>query len=145
MSQQCEYNEWFRDMVAKHCPDLFTEISVKEHEGSEYLLATIPHSDERKIISLSTYGRELTPFIHTHHSHFDQFEDDDHEEEFLSTIGWIRDFMDGKLFIGTQYEGDRITSTMSTYDPEDIKPLENCRMEVLTYCDGSNPQYQTKG
>lgn len=145
MSQQREYNEWFLEMVAKHCPDLFAEISVNEHEGTEYLLATIPHTDERKVISLSTYGRELTPFIHTHHSHFDQFEDDDHEAEFLSTIGWIRDLMDSKFFIGTQYEGDRITSTMSTYDRDDLKPRKNCRMEVLTYSDRSNPQDQSKG
>ena len=143
MSQQREYNEWFRAMVAKHCPDLFIEISEKVHEGTEYLLATIPHSDERKVISLSTCGRELTPFIHTHHSHFDQFADDDHEEEFLSTIEWIRDFMASRLFICTQYDRDRVTSTMSTYDPDDLKPRENCRMEVLTYSDRPNEFFGT--
>ena len=139
MSQQSEYNEWFRQMVLKHCPDLFAQISEQEHEGTEYLTATIAHHDARKVISLSTYGRELTPFIHTHHCHFDQFQDDDHEEEFLSAVEWIRDFMSDKLFICTQYNRDRIASTMSTYDRDDLKPRENCRIEVLTYADESTP------
>jgi hypothetical protein len=145
MSEQHEYNDWFREMVAKHCPDLFAEISEKSHEGREYLMATIPHSDEKKIISLSTYGRELTPFIHTHHCHFDQFRDDDHEEEFLSAVEWIRDFMNNKLFICTHYDGDRIASTMSTYDNNDLKARKNCRMEILTYYDDPRPKRQTNG
>lgn len=132
-------------MVTKHCPALFAEITEKEHEGTNHLLATIPHSDERKVIRLSTYGRELTPFIHSHHSHFDQRADDDHEEEFLSAIEWIRDFMENKLVICTQYENDRVASTMSTYDPEDLKPRQNCRMEVLTYSDQSSPHTTAKG
>jgi len=136
MKDQREYNEWFQAMIMKHCPDLFAEIAEKEHQGNKYLEATIPHSDKNRIIHLSTYGRELTAYVHRHHCHFDQYSDDDHDEEFLSAIGWIRDFMQNRIFICTHYNGDRISSSMSTYDSQSLQPRKNCRMEVLTYSEG---------
>ncbi|NLB56141.1 MAG: hypothetical protein GX811_10330 [Lentisphaerae bacterium] len=144
-NKQSEYNERFCAMVAKHCPNLFAEIAEKEYEGTVYLEATITHPDDKRVIRLSTYGRELTPFIHTHHCHFDQFTDDDHEEEFENTVKWICDVMNDKVFVCTQYDGDRIVSSMSTPDQNDLMPRSNNRLEVLTYSGGVKTPAQNNG
>ncbi|HEY5812620.1 MAG TPA: hypothetical protein VIT23_08200 [Terrimicrobiaceae bacterium] len=133
MNDQREYDEWFRCMVATHCPDLFSEITVKEYRGTEYLEAVVPHPDEKRVVRLSTYGKELTTYIHTHHCHFDQFDDDNHDEEFLETIDWIRAFLSDKLYICTKYDKERIASTMSTHERGRIQPSKQHRLEVLTY------------
>ena len=139
MTSQAEYNAWFREMILTHCPELFAEVLELEHDGVRYLEAVIPHEDERRVIRLSTYGRELTPHIHNHHRHMDQFIDDNHEEEFQSAIGWIRDVMADKVFICSEFSGDRLVCSLSTYALADLSPRAGRRIEVLTYSgDGSS-------
>jgi hypothetical protein len=140
MKEQSEYNIWFRAMVTKHCPILFAQVIDKSHHDMVYIVAVIPHVDEKRSISVSTYGRELTVFIHTHHCHFDTHSDDDHEEEFTDMIEWIQDFIDNKLFICTRYRENRIVSTGSTYDRDGLKTGDADRIEIVTYAEDDASQ-----
>ena len=133
MRAQAEYDQWFRSMIHKHVPNLFATVNEREYEDTNWLEAVIPHEEEERVISLSSYGCELTPFISSHHCHFDAFQDDDHEEEFLRAIEWIRGFMNDELFIANEFSGDRIVSSMSTSDRNDLNPSKGNEMKVLTY------------
>jgi len=124
-------------MVTKHCPGLFSKISGQEYKGVQYLEAIIPHEDEKRIIRLSTYSGELTVFIHTHHCHFDQLADDNHQEEFESAIEWIRDLLNNRIFIYSEFEGDRLVAAESTYIARDVEPKKGIQIEVLTYSCGT--------
>ncbi len=121
-------------MVAVHCPDLFSQIIALQHRGTEYLDAVIEDErGEHYRITVSTYGRELTPHWHTFHCHFDQFADDDHEAEFLGLIDWIKGLRRDEVLIVTEYEGDRLVRC-GTGDPAAvIRPSKGRRAEVRSF------------
>jgi hypothetical protein len=57
MNDQREYDEWFRRMIATHCPGLFAEMAVREYRGTEYIEAVIPHpSASRRKTHVFRYG-----------------------------------------------------------------------------------------
>jgi hypothetical protein len=84
MDTQESYDAWARQMIDRHCRDLFTSVCTAEHNGVVYMQAVVDDPrGEKYRVSLSTYGRELTVECRAFHSHLDQFDEDNHEQEFL--------------------------------------------------------------
>jgi len=134
MQDQTEYNLWFRQMIAKHCPELFDAVAHQMHEGTEYLKGVIDDSrGDRYRVVVSTYGCELTVSCHSWHSHFDQFSDDDHESEFLNAIDWIRQFRADQIVIFTEYDGDRLVQGMAAEPTFRFRPSQGRRAEVFSF------------
>ena len=120
MNAQENYNYWFKDMASKHLSNIDIKLSDNNHDNINYVLATIKHPEDiEKNIEISTYGREITLFFWTSHSHHDTDEDDDHEEEFKDLAEYIKDIMSDKVFFSSTYSGDTVTSSMSSYDIND--------------------------
>ena len=131
MMSQHEYNEWFKEMLSKHLTKYEYNLAAENHEGTEYLTATIPHPDDRKKdILVSTYGRELTLFFWRHHEHHDSFEADDHEEEFVQLCEYIDDIISGKVFFAVAYRGDRVAYGNASYEFESLLDKEVDRVEI---------------
>lgn len=134
MQDQTKYNLWFREMIAKHCPDLFDDVRFQTHEGIEYLEGTIddPRRDRYRV-AVSTFGCELTVSCHAWHDHFDQFIDDDHENEFLDAIDWVRQFRADQIVIFTEYEGDRVMRATAAEPTYEFRPSHGRRVQVYSF------------
>jgi hypothetical protein len=121
-------------MIDRHCPVLFDAIESREYNGSTYTLAVRndPRGDKYRI-TLSTYGRELTAECKALHCHFDQFDSDDHEDEFLIAINWITSLMADKIVIFMKMSGDRVASAMAAEPSYKVAPSEGERVEVFSF------------
>jgi hypothetical protein len=134
MQDQAEYNLWFRQMMAKHCPELFDDVRNETHEGIEYLIGVIDDSrGDRYRVAVSTFGCELTVFCHAWHSHFDQFSDDEHESEFFDAVDWIRQFRADEIVIFTEYEGDRVVYATAAEPTFQFRPSHGRRAKVFSF------------
>ena len=134
METQETYDVWVRQMIDRHCPALFDAIEFKEYNGITYTVAlrNDPRGDNY-CITLSTYGHELTSACKALHCHFDQFESDDHEEEFLNAINWINNLMGDNIVIFTKMSGDRVVSAMAAEPAYKVAPSEGERVEVFSF------------
>lgn len=121
-------------MIVRQCPALFDTIESREHNGITYTVAVRndPRGDQY-CITLSTYGRELTPACKALHCHFDQFDFDDHEEEFLNAINWINNLMGDKIVIFTKMTGDRVLSAIAAEPAYKVAPSDGEHIEVFSF------------
>jgi len=134
MDTQESYDAWVIEMIDRHCPDFFTSVGTAEHNGETFVEAVLDDPrGEKYRVSLSTYGRELTVECQAFHSHLDQFDEDDHEQEFLNAIAWIRDFRNDEIVIFTKLEGDRIVSAMAAEPSYRAAPADGERVEVFSF------------
>jgi hypothetical protein len=139
MDTQESYDAWARQMIDRHCHDLFTSVGTAEHKGVTYMRAVVEDPrGEKYRISLSTYGRELTLKCQAFHSHLDQFDEDNHEQEFLDAIAWIRDFRADKIVIFTKLEGERVVSAMAADPAYRVEPRNGERVEVISFSGALN-------
>ncbi len=134
METQETYDAWVRQMIDRHCPTLFDAVESRKHNGITYTVAVRnnPRGD-KYCITLSTYGRELTPACTALHCHFDQFDFDDHEEEFLNAINWINNLMGDKIVIFTKMTGDRVLSVKAAEPAYKVALSEGERVEVFSF------------
>jgi len=130
---QSDYNTWFLAQFDKYHPKLFRSIEEREYKGMSYLRATIDHVDTRRIICVSNYGGEITVTIDTHHAHFDQESKADYNNEFEKAMDWIKDIQKGRVFVCSKYVGDKLVSSLSTYNMDDFALKDGERAEVLCY------------
>ncbi len=134
METQKTYDAWVRQMIDRQCPELFDAIESREYNGVTYTVAVRndPRGD-KYCLTLSTYGHELTPACKAFHCHFDQFDSDDHEEEFLNAINWINNLMEDKVVIFTKMSGDRVVSTMAAEPAYKVAPSKGEHVELFSF------------
>ncbi len=133
LSQE-SYDAWVVEMIRRHCPDVFGVIERHEFQGNTFVQAVREDSrGQRYRVALSTYGRELTVSCEAFHSHFDQFEEDDHEQEFLDAIEWIRDLVNDRILVFTEMEGNRVLSATAADPSYAVAPSQGRRIEVFSF------------
>jgi hypothetical protein len=134
MTNQSEYNEWFKMMLSKHLTKHKYELTGHTYEGIDYLIATVFHPDDKeKKIEISTYGRELTLSFWKHHEHHDSFEDDNHEEEFKKLCDYMDDIWSDKVLFSVGYKADRIAYGTASYELDDLIDREVDRVEIKSW------------
>ncbi len=131
---QNEYNAWFRRMIGQYCPNLFTSITIHEHDGIFYHEASIEDPRGPKyLIRISSYGRELTLFCNSFHAHFDQFSEDDREKEFLALLEWIEEFRNDRILIFRKLKGEQIGSVIAAEPTYEISAEPGERIEIISF------------
>jgi hypothetical protein len=133
MNDPAKYNAWFRNSLSKHHPDLISVIEDREHQGLSYLRGSIVHDDPRRSIVISNYGGEITVAIDRHHVHFDHEAETTWDEDFAEAIEWIHDLITGQVFVCSKFDGDRFSSSLSTYSLNDVQLRRGERLEVICY------------
>ena len=146
MITQPEYNEWFRMMLSKHPLKHEYKLEARNHEGTEYLSASIAHPDnEEKNIIISTYGKELTLFIWHHHEHHDSFEEDNHEEEFQYLCDYIDDIMADKVFFAVGYKEGKIAYETASYKIDDLTDEKVDKIDIMSWSGKHDKIIEYKG
>ncbi len=146
MITQPEYNEWFRMMLSKHPLKHEYKLEARNHEGTEYLSASIAHPDnEEKNIIISTYGKELPLFIWHHHEHHDSFEEDNHEEEFQYLCDYIDDIMADKVFFAVGYKEGKIAYETASYKIDDLTDEKVDKIDIMSWSGEHDKIIEYKG
>jgi hypothetical protein len=145
--KQAEYDEWFVAMISKIRPELIDNIKEEywdENDINYKVLEFKPKNSSCKSIFLRTTGCELTTSFDTFHSHTDQFEDDNHEEELIETLNFIDLLMKEEYVIVDYYEKDRLVMGGCQHKDDKIEKSKKRTIKVKSYKGTYNKTYKPK-
>lgn len=112
-----KYSRFAVALILSRFPAWRSHMTFRRPDGYEYPFADFQLQSPSPAIThglwVSTADEEVTVGLHTHHSHFTDYDDRFNQQHIIDALDYVQDILDDRCVIVSWYIGDRIACTMS--------------------------------